>query len=175
MQHIDNQTIQLILIAVVVAAMLFQSIILLALFVTMRKTVRVAGEQIESIHSSVVSLLDNSRALLERLTPKIERTSDDLAALAHSLRLQTDDLQAAANEIILRVRGQASRLDALMKNLLDGVDRASGFVTDAVAKPMRQLSAILASIKAALESLRSAQPIPHSQPANKPGDSDLFV
>ena len=54
-----------------------------------------------------------------------------------------------------RVRRQASRLDTLMTNVLDTVDRASNFMADAVAKPMRQFSAILASVKAAIESLRT--------------------
>lgn len=175
MQHIDNQTIQLILIAVVVLAMLFQSIILMALFITMRKAARSTSERIESIYTSVTPIIDNSRALLERLTPKIDKTSDDLTALAHSLRMQTDDLQAAANEIIVRIRGQVGRFDALMTNLLDGVDRASNFMADAVAKPMRQVSAILASIKAAVETLRAVEPNPRSQPVNTPGDNDLFV
>jgi len=112
---------------------------------------------------------------VERLTPKIDKTSDDLTALAHSLRIQTDELQTAANEIISRVRVQASRLDALMSDLLDGVDRASSFMADAVAKPMRQVSAVIASVKAAVESLRSAEPGPRSHPGNSPGDSDLFV
>jgi hypothetical protein len=175
MQHIDNQTIQLILIAVVVVAMLFQSIILIALFTTMRKAAREASAKIENISSSVVPLIDNSRALMERLTPKIDKTSDDLVALAHSLRIQTDDLQGAANEIITRVRGQASRFDALTTDLLDGVDRASNFMADAVAKPMRQVSAVLASVKAVVESLRAAEPGARSHPANSSSDNDLFV
>ncbi len=175
MQHIDNQTIQLILIAVVVLAMVFQSIILIALFATMRKAAHDASEKMASIHASVIPLIDNSRALMERLTPKIDKTSDDLTALAHSLRIQTDDLQNAANEITSRVRVQASRLDAVMSDLLDGVDRASNFMADAVAKPMRQVSAVIASVKAAVESLRSAEPGPRSHPGNSPGDNDLFV
>ena len=175
MQHIDNQSIQLILIAVVVLAMVFQSIILIALFATMRKAAHDASEKLASIHASVIPLIDNSRALMERLTPKIDKTSDDLTALAHSLRIQTDDLQTAANEIISRVRTQASRLDTLVTDLLDGVDRASNFMADAVARPMRQVSAVLASVKAAVESLRSAEPGPRSRPGNSPGDNDLFV
>lgn len=175
MHPIDNQTIQLILIAVVVLAMLFQSVILIALFATMRKAARDASQKMASIHSSVIPLIDNSRALMERLAPKIDKTSDDLAALAHSLRIQTDDLQAAANEIISRVRGQAGRFDALMTDLLDGVDRAGNFLADAVAKPMRQVSAVLASVKAAVESLRAAEPGPRSHSGNSPGDNDLFV
>ena len=62
MQHIDNQTIQLILIAVVVLAMVFQSIILIALFATMRKAAHDASEKMASIHASVIPLIDNSRA-----------------------------------------------------------------------------------------------------------------
>ena len=175
MQHIDNQTIQLILIAVVVLAMVFQSIILIALFATMRKAAHDASEKIDRIQSSVVPLIDNARALMERLTPKIDKTSDDLTALAHSLRIQTDDLQTAANDIILRVRVQASRLDTMVTDLLDGVDRASNYMAGAVSKPIRQVSAIIASVKAAVESLRSAQPGPRSHPGNSPGDNDLFV
>ncbi len=175
MQNFDSQTIQLILIAVVVVAMLFQSIVLIALFIAMRKATRTASEQIESVYSSVMPVIDKSRALLERLTPKIDKTSDDLAALMHSLRIQTDDLQAATNEIITRVRGQANRFDALTTDLLDGVDRASNFVADAVAKPVRQVSAILASIKAAVETLRTVEPNPRSHPVNTPGDNDMFV
>lgn len=173
--HIDNQTVQLILITVVVLALLFQSMVLIALAIAMRKAARIATEKIESMQSSVLPLIDNSRALLERLTPKIEKTSDDLAALTHSLRVQADNVQATADEIITRVRGQASRLDALITQVFDGVDRASNFMADAVAKPARQVSAIMASIRAVVESLRSSDSVPRSRPVNSPGDNDMFV
>lgn len=182
MQNFDNQTIQLILIAVVVLAMLFQSIVLISLTIAMRKATRTATQKIEEVHSSVMpiiensrALIQNSRALIERLTPKIETAGDDLTAMAHSLRIQTDDLQVAANEVIARVRSQTSRLDAITTNLLNGVDRAGHFMSDTVTKPMRQVSAILASIKAAVETLRAAEPGPRSHPVHTPGDNDMFV
>ena len=107
---------------------------------------------------------------------KIDKTSDDLTALAHSLRIQTDDLQNAANEITSRVRVQASRLDAVMSDLLDGVDRASNFMADAVAKPMRQVSAVIASVRGrcgiiALCGARS----PFTSGQTRPAKSFLFV
>ena len=175
MQHFDNQTIQLILIAVVVAAMLFQSIVLIGLLLAMGKAARAASEKMENVYSAVMPLISDSRALLERLTPKIDKTSDDLTSLMHSLRVQSDDLQAATNEIMARVRSQASRLDALTTSLLDGVDRAGDFMADAVAKPMRQVSAIVASIKAVVESLRSVDSNPRSHATNSAGDNDMFV
>ena len=88
--------------------------------------------------------------------------------------MQTADVQSAANEIIARVRRQASRIDTLMTNVLDAVERAGGFMADAVAKPMRQLSAILASVRAAIESLRTSRGRARSDESPS-GDHDMFV
>ena len=95
--------------------------------------------------------------------------------LTRALRDQTADVQAAADEIIARVRRQASRLDTMLSSVLDAVDRASAFMADTVAKPMRQLSAFLASAKAVVESLRSRTVRRARQTNRASGDNDMFV
>jgi len=175
MPKLDNQTIQLALIALVALAMLVQAIVLFTAFIAMRKAARAMDEKLEAFSSSVTPLIDNTRALVTRLTPKIEETANDLAALTHSLRVQTADVQYAANEMIARARIQAGRLDAMLSHVLDTLDRAGNFMTDAVNKPMRQLSAILASVKAVVESLRSGVPEPASRSNPPSGDHDMFV
>jgi DNA anti-recombination protein RmuC len=179
MSKLDNQTIQLALFALVALAMLVQAIVLFAAFIVMRKAARAADEKFEAFQSSVTPLIDNTRALVTRLTPKIEQTADDLAALTHSLRVQTADVQCAANEIIARARNQATRLDAMLSHVLDTLDRTGHFMTDAVNKPIRQFSAILASVKAVVESLRNGAPEPNSHSNARPNppsrDHDMFV
>jgi signal transduction histidine kinase len=175
MSKLDNQTIQLALFALVALAMLVQAIVMFAAFIAMRKAARAADEKFEAFQSSVTPLIDNTRALVTRLTPKIEQTADDLAALTHSLRVQTADVQFAANEIIARARNQATRLDAMLSHVLDTLDRTGHFMTDAVNKPIRQFSAILASVKAVVESLRSGVPEPGSRSNPPSRDHDMFV
>jgi len=172
---IDNQTIQLALIALVALAMLVQAIVLLAAFVAMRKAARSINDKLEEIRSEVMPLVERTRELVTRLSPKIESTADDVAALAHSLRVQTTDVQYAANEIIARARAQAGRIDGLLSNVLDAVERTGGVLADAVNKPLRQLSAILASVKAAVESLRQYEPAPRSGEDRTTGDHDMFI
>lgn len=172
---IDNQTIQLALIALVALAMLVQAIVLLAAFVAMRKAARSINEKLEEIRSAVMPLVERTRELVTRLSPKIETTADDVAALAHSLRVQTADLQSAADEIVGRLRTQAGRLDGMLSNLFDTVEHAGAAVSDAVNKPMRQLSGILASVKAFVETMRSGAPAPGSQAAPPARDHDMFV
>ncbi|MGD0157662.1 MAG: hypothetical protein ABSB50_16320 [Terracidiphilus sp.] len=175
MPKLDNETIQLFFFALIALAMLTQAVILLAALVSMRKTARSVDEKLEELRSSVIPFIDKSRALVTSLTPKIEGTVDDVAALAHSLRVQTADVQSAANEIVGRLRIQASRLDGMLSNLFDTVEHAGAAVSDAVSKPMRQLSGILASVKAFVETMRSGAPAPRSQAAPPARDHDMFV
>jgi uncharacterized protein YoxC len=176
MPKLDNQTIQLALVAAVALLMLFQMIVLLAVFFVIRKAVRSIRADIENLRSSVAPLINNTRDLITRLTPRIEETAGDLAVLARNLRTQVADVQSAADEIVERVKRQASRIDTMLSNVLDAVERASVFMADTVAKPMRQLSAILASAKAVVESLRTVDPAAaRSRPNHAPGDDDMFV
>jgi hypothetical protein len=175
MSKVDNQTIQLVLIALVAFAMLVQASVLLAAFIAMRKAARAIDEKLEVFNSSVTPLIDNTRSLLTRLTPKVEQTADDVAALTHSLRVQSADVQSAASEIVARARAQASRLDSMLSHVLDTLERTGNFMSDAVNKPMRQLSAILASVKAVVESLRSGVHEPRSSANRGSGDHDIFV
>lgn len=175
MSKVDNQTIQLVLIAMVAVAMVVQAIVLLAAFIAMRKAARSLDEKLEAFGASVTPLIDNTRSLVTRLAPKVEQTADDLAALTHSLRVQSADVQSATSEIIARARTQASRLDSMFSHVLDTLERTGNFMSDAVNKPMRQLSAILASVKAVIESLRSGVPEHRSRANRAPGDPDMFV
>ena len=54
MPKLDNQTIQLALIALVALAMLVQAIVLFAAFIAMRKAARAVDEKLEAFDSSVI-------------------------------------------------------------------------------------------------------------------------
>jgi uncharacterized protein YoxC len=174
MPNLDNQTIQLIFIAVTALAVLLQAIILLAIFVTVRKAARSVREEVEDLRSSIMPIVDTTRELINRTAPRVEDAVVDLADIAHGLRVQTAQMESSVTEILERVRTQASRVDEMFSSLLDAVDRAGGFVAEAVSGPVRQISGLLASIKAIIESLRaSADAVPG--PTRPPGDKDMFV
>jgi hypothetical protein len=175
MSKIDPQIVQLVLVALVAVAMVVQAFVLLAAFIAMRKAARAMDEKIEAFRSSVTPLIDNSRSLLTRLTPKVEQTADDVAALTHSLRVQVADVQSAANEMIARARVQGDRLDTMFSHVLDTLDRTGQFMSNAVNKPMRQFSAILSSVKAVIESLRNGASEPRSHANRASSDQDMFV
>ena len=158
----DSQTIQLIIVAAVALAMLLQAIVLLAGLVIVRKMLRSFQEQVEDVRQSVLGItqkiepvVDNARALFLRSAPKIEATLGDLAALSENLLKETTNVQAAAADAMEKLRRQATRVDAVLTNVFNTVDKASVFVSEAVARPMRQVAGILASVRAVVDTLRS--------------------
>lgn len=180
MPNLDTQTLLLVFVAITGLAMLMQAIILLAIYLGVRKAASSIQEQISDFRASVLPAIENTRdvaqrisALLVTISPKIESAAGDLAELAHGLRIQTGEIQASTLEVLERVRRQSSRLDHMFSTVLDAVDRAGGFVAEVVSKPVRQISGLLASIRAIIEAL--GKPAPESRPPQAPVGNDTFV
>jgi uncharacterized protein YoxC len=173
MLNVNNETLLMVFVACTGAAVLLQSLVLLALFLTIRKTTKSVQNQIEHLSATVLPVVEESRAFLKSVAPRIEAAAEDLAVMTQSLRAQGHDLQKATNEVLERVRKQSARVDAIVSKVLDGMDQAGTIVSRTVTKPVRQLQGIVASAKAAISVLRSAPPTQAA--THSPADQDLFV
>lgn len=158
MQKLDSQTVQLIIVAAVAAAMLLQAIVLLAIFFIVRKATSAMRQDIEELRTSVAPIIEKTREFMTHTGPKIEAAIGDIGAVSHNLRRQTADIQVAATDVMDRINKQSARLDSLLTKIFDGVDRTTGFVTEQVNRPARQLAGLLASAKAIIDSLRGDYP-----------------
>lgn len=167
MPHMDNESILLAFAVVTGLALVFQTILLLVVFLAVRKGALALKEQAEEIRSAALPILRNTQELCSRLGPKIEATLDrvgttvdDLSDITRSLRYQTIEVQATTQEIMDRVRRQSSRIDGIFSNALDVVEHAGGFVANVVSKPVRQVAGVVASVKAIVDSLRASEARP---------------
>lgn len=185
MPKLDNQTILLAFAAVIALAVLLQTIFLLAIVFAMRKVAGSIREESENLRSAIMPIifdtrdvlastrdtlastqvtltnaqgfLVNAQGFLTRVSPKIEATAGDVAEFTRTLRTQASEMQASTQEIMERVRKQSDRVDGMISNFLDTVDYAGGFVVNVVSKPVRQISGVLRSAKAIVESLRGTR------------------
>jgi hypothetical protein len=182
MLKLDNQTILLALAVAIGLAVLLQTIILLAMFITLRKVIAAIREEAVSLRTTVMPLiydaqeilassrialaksqelfanaqkfLADAQGLFARVSPKIESTAGGVAEITRVLQTQAAEMQASTTAIMGRVRMQSGRVDDMVTTFLDTVDRAGGFVTEVVSTPLRQISGVLRSAKAIIESLR---------------------
>jgi hypothetical protein len=177
MQMPTHETIELACIAIAALALVTQTIILLGLALGASKSIKAIKEQLEEMRATVMPVVHNARDIVERLSPKVEQTVTDLSVVAAVLRKQTAEMQEVVGDVLARVRKETGRIDMMFSETLDAVDKASAFVTQAVAKPIRQISGILASAKAVIESLSTHEPV-YPKPAihdDIHDDKDMFV
>jgi methyl-accepting chemotaxis protein len=194
MPKLDNQIILLAFVVVTGLAVLLQAIILLAIFFAVRKAVACFREETENLRTSIMPVIYDTRdmlastqgtmtnmqafladaqAFLTRISPQVESVAGDLVEITNTLRTQTAEMQSSAMEMMERVHRQSDRVDGMITEFLNTVDRAGGFVAEAVSRPVRQISGILRSAKAVVESLRAHRTM--RQPAQPlTGDNRRF-
>jgi hypothetical protein len=168
----DHETIELVFIVVAAAAIVLQMIVMFGMFLALRKATGKMQSDFEQLKNSVTPVIESAvpilksagpmvetaRVLVTRISPKLEVAGNDLAATARGVREQGEALHEATQQMIDRVNRQANRVDTMVTDALDSVDRAGNFVVRTVDKPVRQISGILAGVKAVLDTLRSYEP-----------------
>jgi hypothetical protein len=175
--NVNNETLLIIFVACTGAAVLMQAVVLLAMYIAMRKAMKMAEQQIAELRTTVLPVVRDTKDLLTSVGPKIDSLASDFAAISRGLRTQGTLFKSSATEIVGRVNRQASRVDSMLTNLLDVVDRTSAVVVDVLQTPLRQLTAVAAFAKAAVGNFRSAPAHSEDQPrpTHSPADKDLFV
>ena len=168
MTRLDNGTLLLAFVALTGLAVLLQAGVLLAIYFAMRKAGRLIEEEVEGLRSAVMpvlretqDMLADSRELLaqaresfERVSPKIEVTANDLAEVAHVLRVEGIQMQSSVHEILERIRRQSVRVDGMLTDLLNSVDRTGVFIANSVSKPIRQINRVMGTVRAVVDTLR---------------------
>jgi len=160
MPNLENQTILLAILVVTALAVLLQAFILMGILFAVRRLSSSLKQEIEDLRSSVMPICDRVGDFLDHSGPKLEAAIEDAAALTHNLRQVTVLAEITTQDILQRVYRQSTRVDAMLSNVLDGLDRASVVVAQAVVKPARQISGLLAFADAAIDSLRSSRATP---------------
>jgi uncharacterized protein YoxC len=173
----DHETIQLVCIAAIAVALCIQTIVLLAILLAMGKAAKSIKDEVDEIKSTMLPVFGTTRDLITRMAPKVESTVTDVAELARSFRAQAADVEVSVGQVLADVRKQTTRIDSMFSGTLDAVDKASAFVVKAVGKPVRQLSGLMASVKAFVETMNAP---PHAgnasyQEDGLQDDKDMFV
>ncbi|MFP5236069.1 MAG: hypothetical protein ACLGSD_09205 [Acidobacteriota bacterium] len=161
----DTVTILTILVAAIGALVLIQAIVMFAMFVIMRKGMKAAGTYAEEMKGKISPLLTESQEMLAttkhlvaRLEPKLEAAASDLAEMTRTASDEMKKIRASADEITERVRRQAARVDSMTSSVLDGADRAGHLLNTAVTVPVKQVSGVMAAVKAVVDALRAPSP-----------------
>jgi methyl-accepting chemotaxis protein len=110
-------------------------------------------------------ILDRTNDLLRDLAPKIHTVSTNVEQISYTVRAKIDELGATVTqlndtvqEINGRTRVQVSRVDGIVTDALIATEEISATVQQSIRVPIRQVSGVIAGLKAAVETLIARSP-----------------
>jgi hypothetical protein len=142
-----------IFIAVTAAAVVLQAVLLLAMFLTLRKTSARLESLATQVQTNVMPVVRETSALLSSSREKIDGVVADIAATSTIVRGQVERIDAALNDVIDRARLQVIRADEVVGRTLDRVEEVSETVHHSVISPVQKLSGIVTGLTVGFDAL----------------------
>ena len=161
---------------VTATAVVLQAIVLIALFVTLRRTAARVEETIADLNMRVAPILARVQVLVEDVTPRISGIVADAAELTHMARNQAYKVDRILSETLERVRMQLIHMDQILTGAMETVEEAGSRLRETVWGPIVKTTALIRGIQAGLEFFRATrQGREPREPATEQQDEGMFI
>jgi hypothetical protein len=138
-------------------AVLMQAIVLLCLYIAVRKGSTRMEALADEVKSKALPALETAQTLLKELAPKLHIIAENLTETTHSVRAQVERVDATVSDAVDRSRLQIIRADELLTRTLDRVEETSDMVHKTVVSPVRQVSGLIQGVTAGIEFLMGSR------------------
>jgi len=161
---------------VTATAVVLQAIVLIALFLQLRRTAARVEETIVDLNTRITPILSRVQFLVEDATPRIAGIVADAAELTRMARSQAQKVDRILSETLERLRMQLIHIDQILTGAMETVEEAGSRLRETVWGPVVKATALIRGIQAGLEFFRSARQgrDPVEQPAEQQ-DEGMFI
>lgn len=164
-----------VFVAVTSVAVVLQMAILLALYLTVRRS----SAQMESIaldmQRRVTPLIENTRDILADATPKLKEITINLSETSASLRNHAETLGDVAVDLAVRTRNKVARADDMITRTMERVEKTTGAVHDSVLSPVRHVNGILQGISVGIGAFLSQKREVRDERQRSTNDEGMFI
>ena len=161
-----------IFIAVTAAAVVLQSGILVALYFRLAKFDEETRALRRQISERADPILRNVEDITHTVRDRGRVIAEDLSAMSYDARRQVEKFDRLTDELADRLRLQILRIDLLLTQALESLEKAGTTVKETVVEPMQEAAALMKGVKAALEFLASR---PERAKKGARADEELFI
>jgi hypothetical protein len=160
-------------IAITSFAVLIQAGILVALFVSVRKTSAHMEAIVTDLHKKAAPILESTQSIVVDSRPKVEAITDNLLAASTSIRSQVERLDATVSDAVDRTRLQIIRADDLVTRTMDRVEETTEVVHRSVISPVRQMAGIVTGLTTGIGAFFGRRG--GAEREDSPQDEEMFI
>ncbi|MGH9579507.1 MAG: hypothetical protein ACRD2R_00825, partial [Terriglobales bacterium] len=146
-------TLLTLFIAVTALAVLVQMGILIALFLSIKKTSARVDSLANDLERRGLPVLDAAHTILLESRVNLGNLTSNLAATSASVRSQVERFDGAVDDLLDRTRLQVIRADQMVSRTLDRVEETTEMVQETVVSPVRQIAALVHGLQVGIDTL----------------------
>ncbi len=146
-----DDTLLKLFIAVTAIAVVVQAVILLGLYLSLRKSSAKIEALAGEVLNSALPAMETVLRMMVELRPKIEALTDNVSVSSTLVRNQLGRLDATLTDALDRTRLQVIRADELLNRTMDRVEETSEVVHKTVLSPLRQVNGLMSAISTGVE------------------------
>ena len=145
-----NETLLTVFVGATCVAVILQIGILLALYITSRKTAERLEALAKRVEEEALPTIVHARALLTENGPKISSIVADLSSTTATVKAQADRISTVLDDVVDRTRLQTIRADEMVTRTFDRLEETAETMQTVVLSPMRKASGVLTGVMAGL-------------------------
>lgn len=143
-----------ITIAVVLACIAF--LVQAGVSIALLRVAKRIQEKVSPLAERAEPILTTTRQILEENKPRIAEVSTEAVLIARTVHKQADRVGELITDVSERTRTRVAQIENAVDNTVNQVEVAGDAVKTAVLKPVREVNAIMAGIRAAVQTYANA-------------------
>jgi phage-related protein len=139
--------------AVTALAVLLQALVMLGIYLAVRKSTDKLFEVVDELKGKALPALASTQSLLDDIAPKLKVATGNLAAVSSTLRHQSNHVNETLESVLNKTNVQVNRVDEMITATFDALNQASKAIELAVALPARRVSSVVQGLRVGMEVL----------------------
>ncbi|HVA93771.1 MAG TPA: DUF948 domain-containing protein [Candidatus Dormibacteraeota bacterium] len=160
-------------------AVALQAVVLIALFLQMRRTAARVEKTVADLNTRISPILSRVQLLVEDVSPRITGIVSDASELTRLARGQAQKMDRIVSEMLERLRLQLIHVDQILTGAMEAVEDAGSRLRETVLGPVVQATALIRGIQTGLEffrTIRRERPgREHVEPPVEQHDEGMFI
>jgi len=138
-------------------AVILQAIILIALFIQLRRTAARVEQTVADLNTKLNPLISRVQILVEDISPRLTGIVVDASEIARLARGEAQKVDRILSEALERLRMQLIHVDHILTGAMEAVEEAGSHLRQTVWGPVVKATALIRGVQAGIDFFRTVR------------------
>jgi hypothetical protein len=144
-------------VAVIALAVVLQSVVLIVLYLQMRRTAARVEQVVTDLSGKIAPLISSVQILVDDISPRITGIVADASEITRLARGEVQKVDRIVSEALERLRMQLIHVDHVLTGAIETVEAAGSQIRQTVWGPVMKATAMLRGVQAGIDFLRNVR------------------